>query len=295
MGGVPEKAFLAADKPGKALGHGVDRLAEPPELVPALGIDADVEIPLGDLLCGPRNLGKRARDIAHQRQPEEQGERQRPQPERGPRADVKKQAAAAQALGYREEDLRLGRAETPIAECKPHAHPVGYRAFRAHHELRMRPAQVCCGAVLRAVLQTPLPALAQGARLGIQQGKRELAAQSREPVADLDGKLNRRACNTGSVGPDDRKFHPFVAASQPLQHGIPAGARRFPQLVFQHAGDHLHAAGDLARQQGVEPAAELEAEETVQHRAQQEQVQKEPEQDFGVEGKAEVHSGRISR
>ena len=153
----------------------------------------------------------------------------------------------------------------------------------------MRATQTGFGTALNAGLHIPLKALPPGTGIILQRGKRRLSAESRKPLADFGGDFHRRSRNKASVGADNVKCHPFISIAQPLQHGIPGGARRLPQLVLKDAGDDFHAAGDLAREQGIESRAELKAEESVQHNSQQEQVQKEPEQDLGVEWKAELH------
>ncbi len=90
MRDVAEKAFLAVHVRVEVGSHLVDGFAELAEFVAPFGFDAGVEAALGDLFGGDRELAERARDAAHEREPEHHGQQQDSGAGEQPRVQIEK-------------------------------------------------------------------------------------------------------------------------------------------------------------------------------------------------------------
>ena len=96
MGDVAEKTLLPGKEFPQPRGHVIERAAEPAEFVRTRGGHLRLEAALGDGFRGAGHFAQGAGHSAHQRQPEQYGDRQDYAAADQPGPIVEKQAAAAQ-------------------------------------------------------------------------------------------------------------------------------------------------------------------------------------------------------
>ena len=81
----------------------------------------------------------------------------------------------------------------------------------------------------------------------------------------------------------------LVGVIKAFQDIAPLRASPISEVGHEDIADRLDARAGACGEQPVKAGVELNAKQHEERRGQQDEVQEEPEQDFGVEGKAQFH------
>ena len=309
VGNVAEKALLAGDEPGQPRGHAVDGLAERAEFVAPAFVGAGVESSFGDLVRNLRHLREGMRDAPHQRSPEQRRKQHRPQRCRQPRFEVEKQSPGAQGPRERHQHERAGARRFWVLDGGARDEPVKRRMRSPHHEFGQRAARLD-DRPRREFRLRPLAPGWRGQPWTVRQGRTSGGFLRRQRCLK-HGSLRRRTNSRGNaafaesepdfgregmrfsghlaaVSTEDQEFNP-IGGIEALQDCIPFGARLIVQLARDHIADRLDTLARAGRQQPIESVMKLRPDQQQRCAAQQSQIQEKPEQNLGVQGKAQFH------
>jgi len=135
VGDVAERAFLAGDEAFEPRAHAVDGRAELADFIGALVVHAHVELAVGNLPGGARELRDAACDAADERQPEEPAHRDHARAKQHPRTIVEEKPTRSERAGAREQcATQMPRAAGAGPKRAHQPDPVGPRVFRLHEE-----------------------------------------------------------------------------------------------------------------------------------------------------------------
>ena len=315
MGYVPEEAFLAGDKTGQPRRHPVHRRAQPTDLIPALLIHLHIELPFGNLLRRPGHLRNRPRHAADQRQPENHREHQQPHTRPNPGPKIDQQAS----VGNRREapdqrgphgrpasivlppwhpdqqpvDLRIcgGHQLNGIRKIPslPDAHPLGHwQKVTFHGRNRFthpRSAHPQAFPVIKQLVQ-------EGTRIILRRTRRRAAigrtiggVSSNERTLNLGGQFRLVADQERPFVLPQAKLN-LVGIAEPPQNGLPPIRTARLQLAQDRLGHGIDPRPGIAGQQPFLARPDVLLEQVRPHTRHHQQVQKEPDQHLGVEGKA---------
>src|SRR6516162_3068716 len=138
MGGIAKKAFLAGHEAFESFSHSVDGVAQLADFIAPIGPDAHVKMTFGDPRCGAVELSERARDAAHEREPEQSRKQHHQSSRDQPGADVKKQSATIQTVRRQDEGGKPGWLTVGTDHGGLHSNPVPGRACSTDNEARRR-------------------------------------------------------------------------------------------------------------------------------------------------------------